>query len=111
MKISSTSAVTPGMKKVTRPAAMPAMPTSASHQREPTLPPMIACAKREHAIDQRECAVEQDQRQQRDARPDEGENAEDNRRDPAQQDQPPVLRKYRQYRRAGGERQVKAQST
>ena len=26
------------------PAAMPAMPTSASHQREPTLPPMIACA-------------------------------------------------------------------
>src|SRR3954471_15586202 len=44
MKISSTRAVTPGHMKVTMPAAIPAMPINASHQREPMLPPMMACA-------------------------------------------------------------------
>ena len=44
MNTSSTSAVTPGIRKVSSPTMMPSTPISASHQREPTSPPMIAWA-------------------------------------------------------------------
>src|SRR5215472_13806743 len=72
-------AVMPGHAKVTMPAAMPSRPTTTSHHVETGLAlPVKAANQRDHAVDQRECAIEQHQRHQGQSRPDEREQAEKN---------------------------------
>src|SRR5216684_6934713 len=88
MKNSSTSALRPGIRNVRSPAAIPSTPTIASHQRATG----NGGNDRKHAVHQRKGAIEQNQRQQRQARPGKGEHAENDRRDAPQQQQPPVLR-------------------
>src|SRR5438477_12034468 len=60
--------------------------------------------ERQHAVDQREGAPEQHERDECDAGPGEGEHAEDDRGDAAQQQQPPVSSECLHQRRAGGHR-------
>src|SRR5262249_9147635 len=57
--------------------------------------------KRENAVDQGEGAVKNHERKQRQPRPDEGENAEGDGGDPAQQQEPPVLGELVQQRSMG----------
>src|SRR4029079_203517 len=56
-----------------------------------------------HAVREREGAVEENERDERYAGPGESENAEDDGDDPAQQDEPPVLREDRQDQAPSGD--------
>src|SRR5215470_17904265 len=91
MNSSSTSAVMPGQAKVRIPTAMP----NSHDEREPPAWRRGAAhdrlRERQHAVSEREGAVEQHQREQRYSRPDEGEDPEQDGADAAQEQQPPMF--------------------
>src|SRR6476620_3034779 len=89
MNASSTCAVMSGQTKASTPARIPAMPTSTSHQRGTTSPPIPAIAA-PRAKDDRVSTPEKDKRHQRNAWPEEGQDAEGDGCDAAEQDKPPV---------------------
>jgi hypothetical protein len=75
------------------PARMPQRPITASHHlgaRE--TPPPIAAESADTPSIEGECAVEQNERQDRNARPREGEDAEHNGGDTSDQEEPPIAR-------------------
>ena len=91
MNSTSRIAVMPGQAKVTIPAAIPSRPTSTSHQFGAGWRRRESGDQRNHAIDEREGAIQQHQCDQGQSWPDERQDAENDGGNPAQEQQPPAL--------------------